>query len=56
MAKRRLTKKKYRCRDCGEEKHLVIRYNRGIRCEDCLEQHLAKKKALRKINRVLGGQ
>lgn len=53
MGERRLTDKKYECIDCGEKKHLVIRYHRGKRCKDCLEKHLEKKKALRKINKTL---
>jgi len=48
----RLTEEKYRCAACGKRRRLVITRNRATLCKTCYEEHLAKRKTLRELNKI----
>ena len=48
----RLTEDKYECAKCGKLENLVITRGRASLCKKCYDEHLAKRKAIRELNRI----
>lgn len=48
----KLTKDNYICGHCKELKQLVIVRGRAWLCKDCYEEYLAKRRAVRELNKI----
>jgi len=48
-----ITEEKYACRECWEERNLVMVRGRASICEECYNRKLTKRRQIRKLNKFI---